>query len=164
MEEPPMSDDATIRGHEQIVEETIGLIRSLPIPPGVDLRLPPPSTKALGIRFEEYVPARSFKATVVVSEDHVNGMGLLEGGFIAAMFDNLIAGLSYLTARGPATSLELTTHFLRPVFVGARLTLDAVVRKAGRTAIYIAAEAHNEDDKLVATAMSTVQVLPMPTS
>jgi uncharacterized protein (TIGR00369 family) len=157
-----MSDDTPIQGHEQIVEQTIALIRSLPIPPGVDLRLPPPSTTALGIRFEEYVPARSMKATVVVSDDQINGMGLLEGGFIAAMFDNLIAGLGYLTAGGPATSLDLTTHFLRPVFVGARLTLEAVVRKAGRTAIYIAAEAHNEDGKLVATAVSTVQVLPMP--
>jgi acyl-coenzyme A thioesterase PaaI-like protein len=48
------------------------------------------------------------------------------------------------------------------VFPGGRLTLDAVVRQAGRTAIYIAAEAHNEDGKLVATAMSTVQVLRMP--
>jgi uncharacterized protein (TIGR00369 family) len=157
-----MSDDATIRGHDQILEQVTGLIRSLPIPPGVDLRLPPPSTTALGIQFEEYVPARSFKATVVVSEDHVNGMGLMEGGFIAAMFDNLIAGLSYLTAGGPATSLELTTHFLRPVFAGSRLRLSAEVRKAGRTAIYIAAEAHNDDDKLVATAMSAVQVIQMP--
>ncbi len=157
-----MSDDAAIRGHDQIVEQTVGLIRSLPIPPGVDLRLPPPSMTALGIRFEEYVPARSFKATVVASEDHVNGMGVMEGGFIAAMFDNLIAGLSFLTARGPTTSLELTTHFLRPVLAGARLTLTAEVRKAGRTALYLGAEAHNEDGKLVATAMSTVLVLPMP--
>src|SRR3954447_11417745 len=164
MEEPAMSDEAAVRGHDQILEQTIALSRSLPIPPEVELRLPPPSTAALGIRFEEYVPARSLRATVVVSEDHINGMGLLEGGFIAAMLDNLIAGLSYLTARGPATSLELTTHFLRPVFVGARLRLEAVVRKAGKTAIYVAAEAHNEDDKLVATAMSTVQVLPMPAS
>jgi uncharacterized protein (TIGR00369 family) len=159
-----MSDDETIRGHDQIVEQTVGLIRSLPLPPGFNLRLPPPSTAALGIRFEEYVPARSFKATVVVSDDHVNGMGLLEGGFIAAMFDNLIAGLSYLTARGPTTSLDLTTHFLRPAFAGTRLRLSAEVRKAGRTAIFIAAEAHNDDDKLVATATSAVQVLPMPAS
>jgi len=158
-----MSDDATVRGHEQILEHTHQLLRSLPIPPGITLRLPPPSTTALDMQFEEYVPARSLRATVVVSEKYLNGMGLLQGGFLAAMFDNLIGPLSYLTARGPTTSLELTTHFMRAVFPGSRLTLDAVVRRPGRTAIYIAAEAHNEDDKLVATAMSTVQVLRMPT-
>ena len=158
-----MSDDATIRGHEQILECTHELFRSFPIPPGVNLQLPPPSTATLDMRFEEYVPARSLRATVVVSEKFANGVGLLQGGFLAAMFDNLIGPLSYLTARCPTTSLELTTHFLRSVSPGDRLTLTAVVRKAGRMAIYIAAEAHNEDNKLVATAMSTVQVLRMPT-
>jgi uncharacterized protein (TIGR00369 family) len=157
-----MSDDATIQGHEQILEHTIELFRSFPIPPGVELKLPPPSSTTLEIQYDEYVPARSLKATVVVSDRFSNAVGLLQGGFLSAMFDNLIGPLSYLTARGPTTSLELTTHFLRPVFPGSRLTLDAVVRQAGRTAIYIAAEAHNEDGKLVATAMSTVQVLRMP--
>lgn len=159
-----MSDDAAIQGHEQILEQTIELIRSFPIPPGIDLEMPPPSTKSLDIQFEEYVPARSLRATVVVPKQYANAVGLLQGGFLAAMFDDLIGPLSYLTARGPTTTLELTTHFLRPVFCGGRLRLDAMVRKPGRTAIYIAAEAHNEDDKLVATAMSTVQVLPMPAS
>lgn len=158
-----MSDDAPIQGHEQILEHTIELFRSFPIPPGVNLQLPPPSSTTLDIRYEEYVPARSLKATVVVSEKFANAVGLLQGGFLSAMFDNLIGPLSYLTARGPTTSLELTTHFMRAVFPGSRLTLDAVVRRPGRTAIYIAAEAHNEDNKLVATAMSTVQVLRMPT-
>ena len=158
-----MTDDAAIRGHDQILEHTIELFRSFPIPPGVKLALPPPSTTALDIRFEEYVPARSLKATVVVSDRYANAVGLLQGGFLAAMFDDLIGPLSYLTARSPTTSLELTTHFLRPVLPGDQLTLTAVVRKAGRAAIYIAAEAHNGANKVVATAMSTVQVLPMPT-
>jgi len=159
-----MSDAAPIRGHEQILEHTIELFRGFPIPPGVELQLPPPSSTTLDIRYEEYVPARSLKATVVVSERFANAVGLLQGGFLSAMFDNLIGPLSYLTARGPTTSLELSTHFLRSVFPGSKLTLDAVVRRAGRTAIYIAAEAHNEDGKLVATAMSTVQVIQMPSS
>lgn len=157
-----MSDDATIRGHEQVLQCTFDLFRSV-APPGVALELPPPSVKAFDIRFEEYVPARSLTATVEVSAQHANAVGLLQGGFLSAMFDNLIGPLSYLTARGPTTTLELTTHFLRSVFPGQRLTLTAEVRKAGRTAIYIAAEAHNADNKLVATAMSTVQVIAMPT-
>ena len=157
-----MSDDATVRGHEKILEHTIELFRSFPIPPGIDLALPPPSTTALDMRFDEYVPARSLTATVVVSAKYANAVGLLQGGFLAAMFDDLIGPLSYLTARAPTTSLDLTTHFLRPVFPGGRLRLSAAVRKAGRRAVYVAAEAQNEDDKLVATAMSTVQVLPMP--
>jgi uncharacterized protein (TIGR00369 family) len=156
-----MSDGAAIRGHEEILQHTIELFRSFPIPRGVELQLPPPSTTALGMQFEEYVPARSLKATVVVSEAHANAVGVLQGGFLSAMFDNLIGPLSYLIARGPTASLELTTYFMRPVFPGVQLTLDAVVRKPGRTAMFIAAEAHDANNKLVATASSTVQVLPL---
>jgi acyl-coenzyme A thioesterase PaaI-like protein len=148
-----MSDGAAIRGHEEILQHTIELFRSFPIPRGVELQLPPPSTTALGMQFEEYVPARSLKATVVVSEAHANAVGVLQGGFIGP--------LSYLIARGPTASLELTTYFMRPVFPGVQLTLDAVVRKPGRTAMFIAAEAHDANNKLVATASSTVQVLPL---
>ena len=157
-----MSVDAAIKGHEQILEQTIDLFRSFPIPPGVELEMPPPSTKSLGIRFEEYVPARSLRASVVVPGSYANAVGLLQGGFLAAMFDDLIGPLSYLTAGGPTTSLDLTTQFMRPAFTGSKLTLTAEVRKPGRTTIFIAAEARNEDDKLVATAVSTVQVIQLP--
>jgi uncharacterized protein (TIGR00369 family) len=157
-----MSDDATIHGHEKVMEYTIELFRSF-TPPGVTLQLPPPSAKDMDMQFEEYVPAKSLTATVAAPPQYANAVGILQGGFLSAMFDNLIGPLSYLTARGPTTTLELTTHFMRTAFPGQRLRLTAVVRKAGRTAIYIAAEAHSEDNKLVATAMSTMQVLPMPT-
>ena len=159
-----MTTEAPIQGHDQILEQTIALIRSLPIPDGVELQMPPPCTQALDIQFEEYVPARSLKASVVVPQQYTNAMHLLQGGFLAAMFDDLIGPLSYLTAGGPTTTLELSTQFMRPVFNGAKLELKAEVRKPGRNAIFIAAEARNEEGKLVATATSTVQVIPMPDS
>ncbi|MBF6328238.1 PaaI family thioesterase [Nocardia transvalensis] len=157
-----MSDDA-IHGHEQVLEHTFGLLRSFPIPPGANLQLPPPSTKTLDMQFEEYVPAKSLTATVTVPQQYANAVGLLQGGFLSAMVDDLFGALSYLTARGPTTSLEMTTQYMRPVFPGERLRLHAVVRKAGRAAIFLAAEARNESDKLVATATCTLQVLPVPT-
>lgn len=154
-------DNGVIRGHTQVVDHVSALIRGL-TPPGVQVELPPPAAKAFDIVFDEYVPGRSLTAAVTVSGEYLNAAGVLQGGFLAAIFDNLIGPLSYLVAGGPATTLELSTHFLRPALPGDRLTLQAVVRKAGRAAIYIAAEAHNGDGKLVATAMSTIQVLPIP--
>ncbi|MEU7143544.1 PaaI family thioesterase [Nocardia sp. NPDC046473] len=157
-----MSDEATIHGHDKVLEYTIELFRSF-TPPGVTLQLPPPSAKDMDMQFEEYVPGKSLTATAAAPPQYANAVGLVQGGFISAMFDNLIGPLSYLTARGPATTLELTTHFMRQTFPGQRLRLTATVRKAGRTAIYIDADAYTEDNKLVATARSTVQVLPVPT-
>ncbi|WP_159080440.1 PaaI family thioesterase [Nocardia suismassiliense] len=156
-----MSDEATIHGHDKVLEHTIELFRSF-TPPGVTLQLPPPSAKEMDMQFEEYVPGQSLTATVVAPPSYANAVGILQGGFISAMFDNLIGPLSYLTARGPTTSLELGTHFMRTVVTGERLKLTATVRKPGRSVIYLVADAHNKDDKLVATAVSTVQVLTMP--
>ncbi|MFI9503618.1 PaaI family thioesterase [Nocardia sp. NPDC052566] len=156
-----MSDEA-IRGHEAVMAATFELLRSFPIPPGVNLQLPPPSTKTLDMQFEEYVPGKSLTATVTVSQQYANAVGLLQGGFLSAMVDDLFGALSYLTARGPTTSLEMVTQYMRPAFPGERLRLHATVRKAGRQAIFLAAEARNGADKLVATATCTLQVLPVP--
>ncbi|OLE26872.1 MAG: hypothetical protein AUG49_07095 [Catenulispora sp. 13_1_20CM_3_70_7] len=155
-------EETVIKGHDQIVAHAMAAFDALPIPPGIVLQLPPASTKTLALRYEEYAPGRSLSATVETSAQYGNVMGILQGGFLAAMFDDLMAPLSYLTAGNPTTSLELTTHFLRPVVVGERLTLTATVRKAGRTVVYLAAEAHNEKSKLVATAVSTLQVVVLP--
>ncbi|MFC9433655.1 PaaI family thioesterase [Nocardia sp. NPDC057030] len=156
-----MSDEATITGNDEVLDYTIELFRSF-TPPGVTLQLPPPSAKDMDMQFEEYVPNKSLTATAAAPPSYANAVGIVQGGFISAMFDNLIGPLSYLTARGPTTTLELTTHFMRAIFPGQRLRLTATVRKPGRTAIYIDAEAHTEDNKLVAIARSTVQVLPIP--
>ncbi|MFE3617998.1 PaaI family thioesterase [Streptomyces anulatus] len=121
-------------------------------------------TTTLGLQYEEFVVGQSLSATVEIPAQYGNVMGLLQGGFLAAMFDDLMAPLSYLTSKNPTTTMELTTHFMRPVFVGERLTLNATVRKPGRSVIYLAAEAHNGNNKLAATAISTIQVMQLPNS
>ncbi|MFC4375365.1 PaaI family thioesterase [Nocardia halotolerans] len=157
-----MPDETVITGHDEIVKHAITAFDHLPIPPGVELALPPPSTTTLGLQYQEFVVGRSLSATVEIPAQYGNVMGLLQGGFLAAMFDDLMAPLSYLTAKNPTTTMDLTTHFMRPVFVGERLTLTATIRKPGRSAIYIAAEAHNGNGKLAATAISTLQVMQLP--
>ncbi|WP_194852851.1 PaaI family thioesterase [Nocardia sp. SYP-A9097] len=157
-----MANETVIKGHEEIVKQAIAAFDNLPVPPGIELQLPPPSTTTLGLLYEEFVPGQSLSATVEIPAKYGNVMGLLQGGFLAAMFDDLMAPLSYLTSQNPTTSMDLTTHFLRPVFVGEHLTLTATIRKPGRSVIYIAAEAHNGSGKLVATAISAIQVMQVP--
>ncbi|MFD4456609.1 PaaI family thioesterase [Nocardia sp. NPDC058480] len=159
-----MAEETVITGHDAIVKHAITAFDNLPIPPGIELKLPPPSTTTLGLQYEEFVVGQSLSATVEIPAQYGNVMGLLQGGFLAAMFDDLMAPLSYLTSKNPTTTMELTTHFMRPVFVGERLTLNATVRKPGRSVIYLAAEAHNGNNKLAATAISTIQVMQLPNS
>ncbi|RDI66724.1 PaaI family thioesterase [Nocardia pseudobrasiliensis] len=158
-----MADDTTIKGHEEIFKYAMAAVDQM-TPPGVELKLPPPATTTLGLHFEEFTPGHSITASVEIPEKYGNVMGLLLGGFLAAMFDDLMAPLSYITAKNPTTSLDLTTHFLRPVFVGERLTLTATVRKPGSSAMFVGAEAYNSKNKLVATAISSLQVMQLSKS
>lgn len=159
-----MSDHTTIRGHEQIGERIISIFRHYPVLPGLVFELPPPTTKTFGIRFEEYVPGRSLTATVTTSKEYGNAVGVLQGGILCALLDDVIGPLTALTAQGLTTCSEMTTHFLRPVRLGDRLRLTAIVRKVGPAVIFVAAEAHSTDNKLVATVMSTQQRVPMPSA
>jgi uncharacterized protein (TIGR00369 family) len=148
-----------ICGHERILQQTIDAFRALPIPEGVHLELPPNCAKEIETRYVEYVPNKSLKATFTVPNKYANAVGVMQGGFLAAIFDNLMGPLGYLTARKPTTSLELITHFFRPILPGEELTVTATVRKSGRTVLYVSADAVNQEDKLVSTASSMLQVL-----
>jgi uncharacterized protein (TIGR00369 family) len=150
-----------IKGHDQILQCTIEILRALPVPPGVELELPPKCAREIASNFLEYRPGDSLIAEITVPQRYANAVGLLQGGFLAAMFDDLMGPLSYLTAKGPTTTLELSTNFLRPVMVGEKIVLVAKVRKAGRSAIHITAEATNSDGKLVATSSTNIQVLKL---
>jgi uncharacterized protein (TIGR00369 family) len=151
-----------IRGHDQILQHAYEVFNSIPMPRGVQLILPPPCAREIKAVFIEYVPSESLSASVDIPPHYANAVGVLQGGFLAALFDNLMAPLSLLVAKGPTTSLDLTTYFLHPVLPGERLTLIARAHKAGRTVQHIAANATNEQGKLVATASSTFQVLSVP--
>jgi uncharacterized protein (TIGR00369 family) len=151
-----------IRGHDEIIRYAHDMFRSLPMPKGVQFQLSPPYAREIDAVFLEYVPHESLSASVVVPPKYANPAGVIQGGYLAVVFDHLIGPLSMLTAGALATSLDLATYFLAPVLPGERLTVVAHMRKAGRTAQYINADATNEKGILVATASSTILVIGAP--
>lgn len=82
--------------------------------------------------------------------------GVLHGGATASLIDTATAyAVISATERGEkATTVDLTVHYLRPVTEGI-CTCTATVVRAGKRLITVSAEAHNEQGKLIATALST---------
>lgn len=106
----------------------------------------------------------SVALTLVPAEHHLNPLGTVHGGVIAAVLDT-VAGCavhSALPAGTGYTSLDLHTRFLRPVTpaTGRVRAEGTVVSKGGRTAT---AEARLVDDagRLLATATSTCLLFPI---
>jgi acyl-CoA thioesterase len=82
--------------------------------------------------------------------------GLLHGGATASIIDTAMAFavVTKLAENEKASTVDLTVHYLRPVTTGAIICTAKVV-KAGKRLLTVSAEVVNDDEKLIATALST---------
>jgi uncharacterized protein (TIGR00369 family) len=151
-------DTQVLTDHDAIVDAFFTKLRSFPLPPGIELELPPKCAREAETRYVEYIPGEKLVGEIVVPERYANPLGQLQGGFLSAMFDNLMAPLCY-SAAGPTTSIDISTSFVRPIMVGEKLLIDTRIRRVGRRAVHITAEAFNNDGQLVATSASNL--IPM---
>ena len=82
--------------------------------------------------------------------------GILHGGATASLIDTAMAfAVRTCVPKDIATTtIDLTVHYLRPHSEGEVICTAKVVR-AGKRILTVSAEVHNEEKKLIATALST---------
>lgn len=90
--------------------------------------------------------------------DFVNPHGVVQGGFITAMIDDTMGALGFIHTRGPATTLELKTSFLRAARPGRMLARARIVR-AGRDIIFMEGTLEDAAGSLLATMSATMKKL-----
>ena len=122
--------------------------------PFVGTEFPPHCFVSMQAEFLAYESRRSLTIRLPVREESLNPMRGMQGGFLAAAFDNALGPLSYLAAGRPCTTLYLDVQFIRAVGYPDDLTITARVISRGRETVLMSAEAVNGRGKLVATAMS----------
>lgn len=85
-----------------------------------------------------------------------NSMGAVQGGFVAAMLDEVMfdAILAHSDLRYQVPTLELKTSFLRPVFPGTLISEGWVLRR-GRSTVFTEGKLWDADGALLATASAT---------
>lgn len=82
--------------------------------------------------------------------------GVVHGGVVASLVDSAAAFaiLTILEKDQTMTTIDLTIHYLRPLLAG-RATARARVVRAGRRILTITIDVLNEDEALVATALTS---------
>ncbi len=82
--------------------------------------------------------------------------GLLHGGATASIIDTAMAFavVTCLAEDEKASTVDLTVHYLRPLVEGT-ITCTAKVVKAGKRLLTVSAQVVNDEEKLIATALST---------
>jgi uncharacterized protein (TIGR00369 family) len=114
-----------------------------------------PFAKLIGMRL---VDLRSEEAVIEIGmrDELRQPQGVLHGGVTATLIDTAMA-FAVITRLGPeekATTVDLTVHYLRPHMYGS-FTCTAKIVRAGRRIFTVSADVVNEEQKLIATAVST---------
>lgn len=92
-----------------------------------------------------------------------NPMGVVQGGFVAAMLDYVMTMAAFAAAnqRVEMPTLEMKINFLGPVFPGTHRGEGVVTRK-GRSIMFLEGRLYNGKDQLVVTASSTAKPIYDP--
>jgi uncharacterized protein (TIGR00369 family) len=114
-----------------------------------------PYAKFLGLELGEMKPGEASLHLEVRDELRQN-QGVVHGGAVASLIDtaSAFAVVTQLEPNERVTTTDLTIHYLRPVTSG-RLTAMARTVRAGRRLFVLSVEVIDDQQKLVATAVTT---------
>ena len=92
-------------------------------------------------------------------EDFANPVGMVQGGMLAAMLDDVMspAATLVLDEGEMVQTLEMKTSYLGPAKIGGTLRARGWVRRRGRDILFLEAEIQTAEGKLVATASATAR-------
>ena len=114
-----------------------------------------PFAKLLGLELGEL---KSGEATLYleVRDELKQNQGVMHGGAVASLIytASAFAVVTQLEPNERVTTTDLTIHYLRPI-VSGRLAATARTVRGGRRLFVLAVDVMNDQQKLVATAVTT---------
>ncbi len=114
-----------------------------------------PYLKLLGIELIEITEEKTVMS-LAMQEKLCQPYKLLHGGATASLIDTAMAFavIAAIGTEDKATTVDLTVQYLRPHTEG-KVICTAKVTRAGKRLLFLSAEVVNEQEKLIATALST---------
>lgn len=121
---------------------------------------PPPAAELLGWELIAIDPEQgTIEVAFKASDQFTNPVGVIQGGFLAAMLDDTLgpALVATLPPNQFAPTLDLHVQFLRPARPGRLVGHGRIVQR-GRDVCFLAGELLNSDGKTVAVATATARI------
>jgi uncharacterized protein (TIGR00369 family) len=122
---------------------------------------PPPAAKTLGWTLVTADPDRgTIEVAFEASAAFTNPLGVIQGGFLAAMLDDTL-GPALVATLSPgqfAPTLELKVNFLRPARPGRLVGTGRIVHRGG-TIAFLEGALRDAENQIVATATATARVV-----
>lgn len=118
--------------------------------------------KLIGMNFN-VKSAGNIEYYLTIESIHLATPRAAHGGVITSLMDAAlgVAGLSAVCENDKVVStLEMSTHFLAPAFLGDSLTANATVISTGNRILVIEAKIFNQNSQLIATGNGTFNAYP----
>ena len=125
--------------------------------------LAPPSAKFLGMKPVEMDAKRGFvKVSFDPKPELLNFNGVIQGGFLAAMMDDTMGFnlFLHLGMKVGMASIDLHTHFMRPVPMG-QILVEAHVTRTGKTVVFLESKLFDCENRLSARSTSSARLMPL---
>lgn len=107
--------------------------------------------------FMEYVTGESITYAYPVLAMYANPRQTMQGGFMAAAFDNAFGALvSLITRSMDMASIDLEINYHRPILVGDKLIVKVFIKSLGKTIVHLVGEAHDSQQNLISSATSNI--------
>jgi uncharacterized protein (TIGR00369 family) len=161
---PERTDDTSVDGPEAGARTAEGRPERTDSTSEVDggrrVQVPPACDLTLGmVCTDKSTPGRT---TWVMGADErfANPVGIVQGGFLAALCDSAMgaSAITWARERGlrvVVANVELKCSFVRPAAIGTTLTCTAFVLEGGRRTCFAEADVHDDEQRLVAKSSST---------
>jgi 1,4-dihydroxy-2-naphthoyl-CoA hydrolase len=127
----------------------------------VDAELQPPFANLIGMKITELTRDR-LVAELVVREELGNRNGVLHGGVIMALADNLggTATIANLPEGANTTTVESKTNFFAAIAIGDTLRAECIPLHRGRSTMVWQTRITRGDGRLAALVTQTQLVMP----
>jgi len=105
------------------------------------------------------ISENEYQFKTVITENHLNAIGITHGGFISAVVDAGVGSAAHKAADGsPCVTISLELKFISAVKLGQELIGTAKIQKKTKSMVFLTCEL-KVSDKIVATASGVWKIL-----
>ncbi|MFA9389777.1 MAG: PaaI family thioesterase [Prolixibacteraceae bacterium] len=134
-------------------------LHTVEVPDGMPYQLPPNSFAMLKGEFLNYQNRKRLVTKFWIDKNFSNPQGTVQGGIIAACFDDTFGPLGILTSRKAVLSIDMNLQYIRPMPLEQSIYIVTTIISLSKSTVYMQAEAFNEKGKLLAQAASNQLIL-----
>ena len=122
-------------------------------------QVPPPTFKELRGEFLNYIERKELFTKFWVNKKFSNPQGTVQGGMIAACFDDTFGPLGMVTARNLVMSIDMNIQYIRAVPLEQDIFIHTKIITHSPTTLFIRADAFNARQKLLAQASTNMFIV-----